>query len=250
VFKFRLTIAYDGTTYHGWQVQPGVPTIQGELNEVLSRILDHPVQTHGSGRTDRGVHAEGQVAHFVSLRAIRPDTLQTALNALLAPDIRILDIRPVPADFDARRSAVSKTYEYHLWRASVVSPFRRRYVHSVRRSLDEAAIDRATEQFLGVHDFTSFCAHSTEVENRVREVFEAGWRRDADEWVFRIRANGFLRYMVRTIVGTLLDVGVGRTRWQQVDDIFAGRDRRLAGESAPASGLTLVSVEYSESARP
>lgn len=246
VFNFKLTIAYDGTRYHGWQIQPGVPTIQGEVNQALGRILDQPVTTHGSGRTDRGVHADGQVAHVTLEHDIQPATLVAGSNALLPPDIRILTVERVPPEFHARLWALAKTYQYNVWRTSVVNPFRYRYVCPVRQSLDAHAMDRATERFVGTHDFSSFCAKATETDNRVRTVYEAGWTHGSEEWVFTIRANGFLRYMVRSIVGTLLAIGQGRTRWQEIDAMFLAADRALAGPSAPAAGLRLLRVEYPE----
>jgi tRNA pseudouridine38-40 synthase len=244
--NIKLTLAYDGTPYHGWQIQPGVPTVQSALNDALERILDHPVTTHGSGRTDAGVHAHGQVAHVHTERSMDTDALHKGVNALLAPEVRITMVEEVPLEFHARKSATSKTYEYHVWRDPVVSPFHHRYVHALWRPLNADAMDRATERFLGVHDFTSFSATSAEVEDRVREIYDAEWERDPSDWVFRIRANGFLQYMVRTIVGTLIDVGTGRTDPDAIDDLFDALDRKVAGPSAPAKGLHLIQVDYGE----
>ena len=242
--NIKLTLAYDGTTYHGWQIQPGVPTVQGELERALGNILDHQVRTHGSGRTDAGVHAHGQVAHFETETSMDTDALHKGVNALLPPQIRIATVEEVSADFHARFRATSKTYEYHVWRDAVVSPFHSNYVHSMWQYLDADAMDLATGRFVGVHDFTSFSATSAEVDDRVREVYEAGWEREPTSWVFRIRANGFLQYMVRTIVGTLIEVGKGRLEPDAIDAIFEARDRRRAGPSAPAKGLHLISVDY------
>lgn len=159
-------------------------------------------------------------------------------------EIRILAVDEVDAEFHARRSARSKTYEYRLWRGSVVSPFRCRYVYAFRYPLDEGAMDRAAAHFIGSHDFTSFCAAATEIEDRIRTIYEAAWDRSGEEWVFRIRGNGFLQYMVRTIGGTLLHIGRGRMDPDRLPEIFAARDRRLAGPSLPAHGLHLMKVEY------
>ena len=242
--NLKLTLAYDGTPYHGWQIQPGVSTVQGELERTLESLLNHSVSTHGSGRTDAGVHAHGQVVHFHTEGTMDTDALHKGVNALLPPEIRITAVEEVPLEFHARRSARSKTYEYHVWRSSVVSPFHSRYVQAVGQYLDFEAVEQATGRFSGVHDFTSFSAISSEDRNPVREVYEALWERDSQKWVFRIRANGFLRYMVRTIVGTLLEVGRGRLEWQEIDRIFEAKDRRRAGPSAPPKGLHLVSVDY------
>ncbi len=242
--NLKLTVAYDGTAFHGWQFQPGVPTIQGELESVIGRILDHEVTTHGSGRTDAGVHAHGQIAHFHTDKAIDTDAFHRSVNALLTPDIRVISVEEMRLDFHARASARAKTYEYHLWRSPVVSPFHFRYVHSIWQYLDPDKIDHATAQFQGRHDFTSFSAASTATASASREVYEAQWERSSEEWIFRIRADGFLQYMVRTIVGTLIEVGRKRMEPEEIVDIFAARDRQRAGPSAPAKGLHLVSVEY------
>lgn len=242
--KMKLTLAYDGTPYHGWQVQPGLPTVQGELEDALGRLLDQRVRTRGAGRTDAGVHAHGQVAHFETGRPIGVDALHRGVNALLPPPIRVVGVEEAAAGFDARASARGKTYEYHIWRDPVVSPFRRDFVHALSRSLDGGAMDRATAKFVGVHDFTAFSAARAQVVGRVREVYDAGWERRGPDWVFRIRANGFLQYMARTIVGTLIEVGDGRIDPEDIDPIFDSRDRRRAGSSAPARGLHLMSVEY------
>jgi tRNA pseudouridine38-40 synthase len=242
--NIKLTLAYDGTTYHGWQVQPGVATVQGDLNSALSRLLDHDVATHGSGRTDAGVHAHGQVANFRTERVMDLDALMRGANALLPPAIRVMGVEEVSLDFHSRISARAKTYEYHLWRDIVVPPFHRNYVHASWQPLNADAMDRAAEEFVGVHDFTSFSATSAETDDRVREVFDAGWERDPGEWVFTIRANGFLQYMVRTIVGTLIEVGREKIAPEEIAGIFEAKDRRRAGPSAPPGGLHLIAVEY------
>lgn len=242
--NLKLTLAYDGTRFHGWQVQPEVPTIQGELERVLGNILGQTVRVVGSGRTDAGVHAHGQVAHLHVETSMDTDTLLRAANALLPTDIRVLYVEEVSPEFHARFSAWAKTYEYWIWRPPIASPFHYRYVYPFRYPLDAEAVDRATGQFVGDHDFTSFCATSTEVEDHRRSVYEASWDRDDKQWIFRIRANGFLQYMVRTIVGTLLEVGQGKIGPDQIPEIFNARDRRCAGPSVPACGLHLIGVEY------
>jgi tRNA pseudouridine38-40 synthase len=242
--NLKLTLAYDGTEFHGWQIQPEARTVQGELRQALSKLFNHEVSVTGSGRTDAGVHAHGQVANVGTVRTMDTDAVLRGTNALLPPEIRVLSVEEVSSDFHARRSARSKTYEYHIWRNPVVSPFHCRYVYAFRYPLNEDAMDRATRSFIGTHDFTSFCATATEIEDRTRTIFEASWERSATTWIFRIRGNGFLQYMVRTIAGTILEVGQGRIQSEHIPAIFEARDRRLAGPSLPPHGLHLIQVEY------
>ena len=242
--NLKLILAYDGTPYHGWQIQSGVPTIQGELHRALEKILNHPVTTHGSGRTDAGVHAHGQVANVATSVSMDIDALLRGVNALLPSEIRLLSIEEMSPDFHARRSAVAKSYQYHLWRSPVVPPFQYRYVHGVGYFLDQEAMDRATVQFCGEHDFTSFSATAAKSTDRVRTMYTASWERSDQEWVFRIRGNGFLQYMVRTIVGTLIEVGKGQIDPEEIGAIFLAKDRSRSGHSAPAQGLHLTEVEY------
>jgi tRNA pseudouridine38-40 synthase len=242
--NLKLTLAYDGTEFHGWQIQPELRTVQGELQEALQKLFNHEVNVTGSGRTDAGVHAHGQVANVETSRTMDTDAVLRGANALLPDEIRVTSVEEVSPEFHARHSARSKTYEYHLWRNAIVSPFHCRYVYAFRYPLDEALIDLGTGYFLGEHDFTSFCATATEVEDRTRIIFDASWERSETTWVFRIRGNGFLQYMVRTIAGTLLQIGQGRLKPEQLPEIFAARDRRLAGPSLPAHGLHLIQVEY------
>jgi tRNA pseudouridine38-40 synthase len=242
--NLKLTLAYDGTGFHGWQIQPQLATVQGQLQHTLQKLFNHDVQVTGSGRTDAGVHAHGQVASVETMRNMDTDAVLRGANALLPPEIRVLSVEEVSPEFHARRSALSKTYEYRIWRNPIVSPFHARYVYAFRYPLDEKPMDRGTTYFIGTHDFTSFCATATEIEDRTRTIYEATWSRSETEWVFRIRGNGFLQYMVRTIVGTLLEIGQGRLEAEQIPGIFEARDRRLAGPSVPAQGLHLISVDY------
>jgi len=242
--NLKLTLAYDGTNFHGWQVQPQLRTVQGELERALRKLFNHDVAVTGSGRTDAGVHAHAQVANVGSERTMDTGAVIRGANALLPDDIRVLSVEEVGADFHARRSARSKTYQYRVWRLPIVSPFEFRYVYAFRYPLDESMLDRGTRCFVGTHDFSSFCATATEVEDRTRTIYEASWARSEREWTFEIRGNGFLQYMVRTIVGTLLEIGQGRILPEQIPAIFEARDRRAAGPTAPASGLHLIRVEY------
>jgi len=242
--NLKLTLAYDGTDFHGWQIQPQLRTVQGDLKCALEKLFNHEVNVTGSGRTDAGVHAHGQVASVETFRTMDTDAVLRGVNALLPLEVRVLLVEEVSPDFHARRSARSKTYEYHVWRSPIVSPFQVRYVYPFRYPLDEKSTDCASKYFVGTHDFTSFCATSTQIEDRTRTIFEAYWDRADAKWVFRIRGNGFLQYMVRTIAGTLLEIGRGRLTPEQLPGIFAARDRRLAGPSLPAHGLHLMEVQY------
>jgi tRNA pseudouridine38-40 synthase len=242
--NLKLTLAYDGTDFHGWQIQPQLRTVQGDLQSALQKLFNHEVKVTGSGRTDAGVHAHGQVANVETIRTMDTDAVLRGINALLPDEVRILSVEEVSSDFHARRSARSKTYEYHVWRLPIVSPFHCRYVYSFRYPLNEERIDEGSKYFQGTHDFTSFCAAATEIQDRTRTIFEASWRRSETTWVFTIRGNGFLQYMVRTIAGTLLEIGQGRLRPEQILGIFEARDRRLAGPSLPPHGLHLIKVEY------
>jgi tRNA pseudouridine38-40 synthase len=243
--NLKLTLAYDGTEFHGWQVQPDLRTVQGELQTALQKLFNQDVKVTGSGRTDAGVHAHGQVANVETIRNMDTDAVLRGTNGLLPVEIRVLSVEEVSLDFHARRSARSKTYEYHVWRNEIVSPFHSRYVYAYRYPLDEELLDRGAACFTGTHDFTSFCAAATVIEDRIRTIFEASWDRSSETtWVFRIRGSGFLQHMVRTIAGTLLEIGVGRLRPDQLPGIFEARDRRLAGPSLPPHGLHLIEVEY------
>jgi tRNA pseudouridine38-40 synthase len=242
--NLKLTLAYDGTEFHGWQVQPNLATVQGTLQEALRKLFNHEVKVTGSGRTDAGVHAHGQVANVETIRAMDTDAVLRGSNALLPPQIRVWDVEEVGPEFHSRHSAKSKTYEYHVWRQYVVSPFHCRYVYRFPYSMDDAAVDEASRCFVGTHDFTSFSATSAEVEDRVKTIFETEWQRDGEEWIFRIRGSGFLQYMVRTIVGTLLYVGTAKLKPQDIQRILDARDRRLAGPCVPPGGLHLLRVDY------
>jgi tRNA pseudouridine38-40 synthase len=242
--NLKLTLAYDGTEFNGWQIQPDLPTVQGSLKNALEKLLNHPINVTGSGRTDAGVHAQGQVANFETIRSIDTDAVLRSLNALLPAEIRVWQVEEVAPEFHARRSAQSKTYEYHVWRQHIVSPFHCRYVYAFPYPMDSAAVDEASRYFVGTHDFTSFCATATVVEDRVRTIFESEWHRSSDEWTFRVRGSGFLQYMVRTIVGTLLYVGTGKLRPEDIFSIFEQRDRKLAGPCVPPRGLHLIRVDY------
>jgi tRNA pseudouridine38-40 synthase len=242
--NYRITVQYDGTSYHGWQVQPNGRTIQGELTRALS-LLDHRhVTVHGAGRTDAGVHAEAQVASFFLERGFDARVLRDAINGNLDRDIRVLKVEEAAGSFNARFSAKLKTYHYRIWTGSVVSPFLYRYVYHYRGSLDVAEMRRAASSFVGSHDFSAFTTIHADMEDRVRTLKRLDVDERDDTITFVAEADGFLRYMVRTIAGTLIEVGRGRRAASSIDDIIDSRERANAGATAPAAGLTLVRVGY------
>ncbi len=242
--NFKITIQYDGTNYHGWQIQPNGRTVQGELTRALS-ILDHrPVTVYGAGRTDAGVHAEGQVANFFAERSFEPNLLRDAINGNLDRDIRVPEVTPVSDAFNARYSAKLKTYRYRVCTDDIVSPFVYRYVHHYRAGLKIEEMRRGAAGLIGTHDFTAFTVASSDAEDPVRKLGRLDIQQETDEIVIIVSADGFLRYMVRTIVGTLIEVGRGRRTAASVVAALESRNRANAGPSSPANGLTLVRVDY------
>ena len=242
--NIRLTLAYVGTRFAGWQVQPQRPTIQGVLEDRLSRMLQEKVAIAGAGRTDAGVHALGQVANFTTTRDLPLAGLRRGLNSRLPDEIRVMEASEAAPGFHARGDARSKEYRYRMTRAEVVSPFDAPFVTPIHGLVDVSAMRRAAGHLLGRHDFTSFCPANCEQENRVRTVTVAHLEERGDELVFTVCAGGFLRHMVRTIVGTLLAVGKGIFAPDDLGAILRARDRRAAGACAPARGLTLIKVFY------
>lgn len=273
--NWRATLAYDGTDFQGWQVQPGQPTVQGELQAALGRVTGETPLPQGSGRTDAGVHALAQVASFTLRAPIPPENLQRALNRTLPPSIRISDTRTVPGTFHARHSAIAKTYEYRIFRGEICPPFLTRYMVAYPWPLNLSALEAAARLFEGEHDFRSFAASDPDLaqrnnqatgnrqpgtensmvaleespeENTVRKIFSSQWERRASQagelLVYRVRGDGFLHHMVRNLVGTMLDVGRGQLAANEIPHILAERNRSAAGPTAPARGLFLHSVEY------
>jgi tRNA pseudouridine38-40 synthase len=237
--RIRITLAYDGTDFHGWQVQPGLPTIQGTLEEIVGGLDGKPVHVEASGRTDAGVHARGQVAAFTIANPIPVENLQRAVNRLLPPAIRVLDAAEAHPDFHPRFDSVAKTYRYTLLRAPVCSPFDWRYMYHYPYPLREDVMIGAAPLLAGAHDFTAFAAadeNDAEGKSKVRTIFSSGLVRAGDCLIYEVRGSGFLKHMVRNIVGALIDVGRGNT---DPADILGG-----CGSTAPARGLALMSVEY------
>ncbi len=281
---WKLTLAYDGADFSGWQIQPGEHTIQGELQAALGRVTGQAPLPQGSGRTDAGVHALGQVASFELEANIPPENLRRALNRTLPPAIRILESRTVGSNFHARHSALAKTYEYRVFREPICPPFLARYVNACPWLMDVEVLKRSARLFEGEHDFLSFAATDPDLATRssppdenadqsakaptappaallakpmpeplekqaaIRTIFSSTWQERQTEHgallVYRVRGNGFLHHMVRNLVGTMLDVGRGYRSIAEILPILAARSRSAAGPTAPAQGLFLHSVEY------
>jgi tRNA pseudouridine38-40 synthase len=247
--NLKLTLAYDGTDFCGWQVQPDAPSIQGTLATSIGRITGEKVLPQGSGRTDAGVHAQAQVATFKTESPIPAGNFVIALNDILPASIRVLEATEMPAEFHARKSTRGKTYAYRIYRGDICSPFIARHVWHYPYPLEESAMAQAAQAIIGEHDFTSFAAvdpergHGEEVSN-VRKIFSSSWERRGEELVYTVRGNGFLHHMVRNLVGTFILVGKGTVKAEEMPRILAARVRSAAGATAPASGLCLMEVEY------
>ena len=273
---WKLTIAYGGTDFSGWQIQPGEATIQGALQSALGRVVGETPLPQGSGRTDAGVHALAQVASFTLHARIPPANLLRALNRTLPGSIRILEAQIVPDTFHARHSAIAKTYEYRVLpiepaRHQICPPFLARYVYPYSWRMDLDALNSAAAAFVGEHDFRSFAAtdpdlttrtHDTaedsaiqtqpgvEARTAIRTIYSSAWHEQTSDGfyllIYRVRGNGFLHHMVRNLVGTMLDVARGYMRLEDIPTILAANDRSLAGPTAPGRGLFLHSVEYKQ----
>jgi tRNA pseudouridine38-40 synthase len=244
VQNLKLTLEYDGTAYHGWQVQPGLPTVQGALQETVKRISGEEVQVIGAGRTDAGVHALGQVANFRTSKGLTLEIWRRALNGMLPPDIVVHRLEHVSNEFDARRSATHKTYRYSIWNAPFPSALERLCVLHVPDPLDVTAMAEGATSLVGEHDFSAFRAADDRPPHPVRRVFEARFATEPNRLHFVITANGFLKHMIRIIIGTLLDVGRGKLSPKDLERILHSKDRQQAGRTAPPHGLCLMEVMY------
>jgi tRNA pseudouridine38-40 synthase len=243
--NFKLILEYDGSQYHGWQRQHGVMTIQEVLESRLEIMLGEPMRTRASGRTDAGVHARGQVVNFYGHTSLQPEEIQRGLNSLLPSDIVVLHAEEVAHAFHARFSAAGKQYEYRILNRAAPSALERRFAWHIRRPLERLAINECLAGIVGLHDFSAFMAAGSSVTSTERRIYQA--EIDADDGhhlVFLFEANGFLRHMVRNLVGTLVEVGKGKLTPEAFSGILASKDRRKAGMTAPAHGLYLVSVRY------
>lgn len=243
--RVRLTVAYDGTNYHGWQVQNNGITIESELNRCLSDLLGEQIEVIGASRTDAGVHALGNVAVFDTAARMPAEKISYALNQRLPEDIRIQRSQEVAPDWHPRRCESRKTYEYRIYRGEFPMPVKRLYSYFTYRPLNVSAMREAASYLVGEHDFQSFCQTGAQVESTVRTIYELDVEEQGPELVIRVCGNGFLYNMVRIIAGTLMEVGEGKREARELRDILEKRDRSAAGPTAPAHGLTLVEYQFS-----
>jgi tRNA pseudouridine38-40 synthase len=244
--KFKAILEYDGAAYHGWQLQKDAPTVQGAVEEALGRIIGAHVRVVGAGRTDAGVHAEGQTIHFCAEWTHETGNLLKGLNALMPPDVAALSLDIAPDDFHARHSAKLKTYRYEVLCRSIRSPLRRGRAWHVARPLDVSLMNTAASFLVGVHDFAAFGRPTDGTPSTVRNVTSAKWSFDPSCGVarFTVTGSGFLRKMVRSVVGSLIEVGLGRVPPEHVAETLRSKDRSKAGTTAPAHGLFLQEVLY------
>lgn len=243
--NIKLVIEYDGTNYHGWQVQPNGLTVQEAIEEKIETMTRQRVRLTASGRTDAGVHALGQVANFLTPSTIPVEGFHRGLNSLLPPDIVVQSAEEVDLQFHAQYGAKRKTYRYVILNREIPSALFRNYSWHVPGGLDLPAMEEASRLLPGKQDFTSFQGAEADTEDPVREVFQAGWSEKAPDFLhFTIEADGFLKHMVRNIVGTLVEVGKGKRSPEQFGHVLRARDRRQAGRTAPPQGLFLVGVKY------
>lgn len=247
--RVKLVIAYDGTRYHGWQLQPGEPTVEGYINKALSELLGEEIAVIGASRTDSGVHARGNVAVFDTESRIPAEKLCYAINVRLPEDIRVQQSMEVEPDFHPRRVKSQKTYEYHILNRRIALPTERLYSEFIYYPLDIQAMQKATQYLVGEHDFRSFCSVKTQAESTVRRIYQLEAMQNGDNITISVTGSGFLYNMVRIIAGTLIEVGRGAYPPEQVKVILTGCNRSLAGPTAPAKGLVLVGIEYEEGYR-
>lgn len=242
--RIMLTVAYDGTNYHGWQIQPNGETIESVLNRTLSGLLQENIQVTGASRTDSGVHALGNIAVFDTESRIPPEKFAYALNARLPDDIRIQTSREVEANFHPRHCDSRKTYEYRIYNALIPMPVERLYSYFTYVPLDVERMREAAAYFVGTHDFKSFCSADSQAESTVRQIESVNVQKNGAKITIRVAGRGFLYHMVRIMAGTLMEIGKGSRRPQDIIRILEAKDRSAAGPTAPACGLTLIQYEF------
>ena len=245
MYNYKLTIQYDGTRYRGWQIQGNTnQTIQGKLEDVWSRLAGEPVEVHGSGRTDAGVHAFGQVANGKLSRPVDPVWLLNALNRYLPADIGVIAAEPVPERFHARLNARSKTYRYRIWNSPIPNVLERQYLHQIPQPLDVRAMEQAASYLIGTQDFRSFCGLKRFKKSTVRTITAVTITQHGADLRMEFTGTGFLMRMVRILAGTLVEVGLGQRDADTLPNIIAAQDRAAAGPALPAQGLMLMNVTY------
>ncbi len=242
--RVRLIVAYDGTNYHGWQVQKNGITIESELNRCLSELLQEPIEVIGASRTDAGVHALGNVAVFDTQARMPAEKISYALNQRLPEDIRVQKSEEVDADWHPRHCDSRKTYEYRIYRGEFAMPVKRLYSLFVYQKLDVKKMQEAARYFVGEHDFKSFCQVGAQVETTVRTIYDVSVYEEGTDVVIRVTGNGFLYNMVRIMAGTLLEVGKGKRAPEEIREMIAAKNRESAGPTAPAHGLMLIKYEF------
>lgn len=246
--NYRLTLCYDGTRWKGWQKQGNTDhTIQGKLETLLSRLLDQPIEVAASGRTDAGTHAKRQVVSFRAKTALTTQEILDGLRLYLPADIGAVSLEQVEPRFHARFSCTGKTYTYRIWNSDEPNVFERNYLYHLHETLDVPAMRRAAEDLCGTHDYKAFCSLKRTKKSTVRRVDSITIQELGPELLFTFEGNGFLYHMVRILVGTLLEVGRGNLRPEEMGDILVSQDRKRAGETVPACGLCLVDVRYEKS---
>jgi len=244
--RIKLVIEYDGSFYHGWQIQRDLPSVQEEIEKAIFRVTGEKVSVTGSGRTDTGVHACGQVAHFDTESRIPSEKFAIVLNTVLPPSVAVLSSKEVSPDFHARFSAVKKTYKYKVLNRPMRSPIMEKRAWHVPVPLDIDKMNKAAAYFLGLHDFTAFCASGHSVTNFVRYIYESGWTYENECLVYTVTGNGFLYNMVRIMTGTMVEVGMNKRPAESIPELLEKKNRRLAGITAPPHGLYLWEVFYDE----
>ncbi len=244
--RIRLVVAYDGTNYCGWQVQPNGITIEEVLNQALSDLLGEDIKVTGASRTDSGVHSLGNVAVFDTGTRMPADKISYALNQRLPEDIVVQDSRQVPDDWHPRRCESRKTYEYRILNRRFPDPTRRRDTYFLYYGIDVEAMQKAADLLVGTHDFKSFCSANSQAEDTVRTIYACSVRKTEDIITIRVTGSGFLYNMVRIIAGTLLQAGTGKIRPEDIKEILDAKDRSAAGPTAPAHGLTMIGIQYEE----
>lgn len=242
-----LILSYDGTPFYGWQKQPNLPTIQGELEKILSKIFDTEIKITGAGRTDKGVHALRQVANFFSPTDFDPLILRKALNSLLPEEIRVIKIiKGISPNFDARKSAMWREYKYFIYRGGIMLPFLNRYCYHLKKSLNLPLIKELSSLFVGTHDFSAFCDDEEENKSKIRTIYSFNLKEKGNFLIFTIRADSFLRHMVRIMLSTLIDIALGKKEEKTLERALSSGERKLTSAALPPQGLWLWKVGFKQ----